>query len=271
MFSAFGNFAQKYRFYILAVWLVLTAFLVFQAPSLSEVGVTDQSQFLPEKTESVYARNLLNEKFGSGSQETSSGLIVVYNEAGLNEQDENRAKQLRTWLISANGPEVVSRVTSVFDSEALRSSLVSADNTTMMLSVDFSPAALDDNVKQAIKEIRQKFALYPETSFYFTGSVGFIHDLFDSVQRTIDQTTIVTIILVIVLLLIVYRSPIAAMVPLVAIGVSFLVSRGIIGFLAEAGLSVSTVIDAYMVVTIFGVGTDYCLFIISRFREGVHG
>ena len=269
MFSAFGNFAQKYRFYILAVWLVLTAFLVFQAPSLSEVGVTDQSQFLPEKTESVYARNLLNEKFGSGSQETSSGLIVVYNEAGLNEQDENRAKQLRTWLISANGPEVVSRVTSVFDSEALRSSLVSADNTTMMLSVEFSTAALDDNVKQAIKEIRQQFALYPETSFYFTGSVGFIHDLFDSVQRTIDQTTIVTIILVIVLLLIVYRSPIAAMVPLVAIGVSFLVSRGIIGFLAEAGLSVSTVIDAYMVVTIFGVGTDYCLFIISRFREGI--
>src|SRR4030042_1085883 len=194
MFSAFGRFANKYRYYILAVWLVLTAFMVFQAPPLSEVGVNDQSQFLPEKTESVYARNLLNEKFGSGSQATSSGLIVIYNEQGLTEQNMNEAKQLRSWLISDNGPPSVSRVTSVFDSEALRSSLVSADDTTMMMSVEFSTAALDDNVKQSIKTIRQQFQLYPETSFYFTGSVGFINDLFASVQRTIDNTTLVTII-----------------------------------------------------------------------------
>lgn len=267
MFSALGRFAQKYRYYILAGWLVLTALMVLQAPLLSQVGVTDQSQFLPEKTESVYARNLLNEKFGIGAQATSSGLIVVYNEKGLTNQNNEQAQKLRNWLITDNGPEVVSRVTSIFDSEALRSSLVSADNTTMMMSVTFSSAALDDNIKQAIKTIRQQFTLYPETSFYFSGSVGFLHDIFESIQRTIDNTTLVTIILVIVLLLIVYRSPIAALVPLIAIGVSFLVSRGIIGFLAQAGLSISTVIDAYMVVTIFGVGTDYCLFIISRFRE----
>src|SRR4030042_6589272 len=105
MFSAFGNFAQKYRFYILAVWLVLTAFLVFQAPPLSEVGVTDQSQFLPEKTESVYARDLLNRKFGSGAEVSSSGLIVVFNEQGLTDQDNEQAKKLRSWLISDNGPQ----------------------------------------------------------------------------------------------------------------------------------------------------------------------
>jgi RND superfamily putative drug exporter len=266
MFSALGRFANKYRFYVLGVWVAITIFLVFQAPPLAEVGVTDQSQFLPEKTESVYARNLLNEKFGSGTED-SSGIIVVYNEQGLNQQDMDDALKLRNWLISDNSPETVDNVTSVFDSEALRSSLVSQDNTTMMISVAFSSAALDENVKEAIKTIRQQFTLYPDTSFYFTGKVGFVHDLFESVQRTIDNTTLVTIILVIVLLLIVYRSPIAALVPLIAIGVSFLVARGIIGFLAQAGMDVSTVIDAYMVVTIFGVGTDYCLFIISRFRE----
>jgi RND superfamily putative drug exporter len=266
MFSALGRFAHKYRYYILGCWLAITIFLVFQAPPLSEVGITDQSQFLPENTESVYARDLLNEKFGSGTQETG-GTIVVYNEQGLNQQDMDQALKLCNWLNSDNRPEAVSRVTSIFDNEALRSSLVSQDNTTMMISVGFSSSALDENVKQAIKTIRQQFTLYPETSLYFTGSMGFIHDMFESVQRTIDNTTLVTIILVIVLLLIVYRSPIAALVPLVAIGVSFLVARGIIGYLAQAGLSVSTVIDAYMVVTIFGVGTDYCLFIISRFRE----
>jgi RND superfamily putative drug exporter len=268
MFSGFGRFAQKYKYYILAGWIILTAFMAIQAPLLSEVGVTDQSQFLPQKTESVYARNLLYEKFGTASNTSSSGLIVVYNPQGLNEQDKNQAKQLRDWLMSANGPKFVSRVVSVFDSEALRSSLVSADNTTMMMTIGFTTSVLD-TLKPTIQEIRQQFEAYPGTSLYFTGSVGFLHDLFESVQRTIDKTTLVTIILVIILLLIIYRSPIAALVPLIAIGMSFLITRGIVGFLAQAGISFSTVTDAYMVVTIFGVGTDYCLFIISRFREEV--
>jgi uncharacterized membrane protein YdfJ with MMPL/SSD domain len=266
MFAAFGRFAQKYKYYLVAGWLILTAFMAIQAPLLSQVGVTDQSQFLPQQTESVYARNLLNEKFVASSNSSSSGLVVVYNAQGLNKQDINQSKLLRDWLVSANGPDLVSGVTSIFDSEALRSTLVSADNTTMMMSIGFSTSVLGD-LKPAIQEIRQQFELYPETSFYFTGTVGFLHDLFESVQRTIDKTTIVTIILVIILLLIIYRSPIAALVPLVAIGISFLVTRGIIGFMAQAGISFSTITDAYLVVTIFGVGTDYCLFIISRFRE----
>ncbi len=268
MFSVFGRFALKYKWYIIAVWLALTAFMMIQAPSLSQVGVTDQSQFLPEKTESVYARNLLNEKFLATSNTSSSGLIVVYNAKGLTEQDMNQAKQLHDWLISATGPKLISRVVSVFDSEALHSSLVSADNTTMMITVGFTTSVLDD-LKPSIQEIRDQFKKYPDTSFYFTGTVGFLHDLFESIQRTIDKTTIVTIILVIILLLIIYRSPIAALVPLIAIGMSFLISRGIIGYVAQAGVNFSTVTDAYLVVTIFGVGTDYCLFIISRFREEV--
>jgi RND superfamily putative drug exporter len=268
MFSRFGRFAQKYKYFIVAGWFVLAALLFLLAPKLSEVGVTDQSQFLPEKTQSVQVRDLLDAKFPALSESSSStALIVVYNENGLTTQDNDRAKNVRDWLISADGPKAVNSVVSVFDNEALRSSLVSADNTTMMISIGFSVTALDDAAKQAVKDIRAQFKLQSGTNFYLTGSVGFLQDLFDSVQRTIDRTTLVTVILVIILLLIVYRSPIAAFVPLITIGFSFLVARGIIGFLAQAGVPVSTVTDAYMIVTIFGVGTDYCLFIMSRFRE----
>jgi len=265
MFTFFGRFAQKYKWYILAFWLAFTVFMVIQAPLLSEVGVTDQSQFLPSQTESVYARNLVSEKFGNAAS-SSSAIIVIYNPTGLTAQDMNNTKALHDWLISENGPEKVSYVASIFESESLRSSLVSGDNTTMMMSVGFSTPVLDA-LKPDIQQIREQFTQYPGTHFYFTGSVGFLHDLFESVQRTIDKTTWVTIILVVALLLIIYRSPIAALVPLMGIGMSFLITRGVIGFIAQAGISFSTVTDAYLVVTIFGVGTDYCLFIISRFRE----
>jgi len=268
MFSALGRFSNKYRYFILVGWVVLTAVMALAAPPLAEVGTTDQSQFLPEDTESTIARDLLDTKFAAAADEAeSSVVIIVYNQAGLSEQDTDRARSLHDWLASPDAPAAVSRVISVFDNEALRSTLVSRDNTAMLITVDFSVTPLDDAAKQAVEAIRAQAAGLPGTNFYVTGDAGLLIDLFDSVQNSIERTTLVTIALVIVLLLIVYRSPIAALVPLVAIGFSYLVARGLAGYMAGAGIAISTVVDAYMVVTIFGVGTDYCLFIVSRFRE----
>jgi RND superfamily putative drug exporter len=268
MFSALGRFALRHRYPVLAGWVVLTAVMFIFAPKLSKVGVTDQSQFLPQNSESTIANDLLEKKFAASSREApSSTVIVVYDEAGLNQQDMDRARALHDWLVSPEAPAAVSRVVSVFDSEALRSTLVSQDNTAMLITVDFSVPALSDAARQAVQAMRDRIATLPGTTFYVTGDAGLLIDLFDSVQNAISRTTLVTIILVIILLLIVYRSPIAVLLPLVAIGFSYVVARGIAGFMADAGVAISTVTDAYLVVTIFGVGTDYCLFIVSRFRE----
>jgi hypothetical protein len=204
MFSRLGQIAQKYRFIIIAGWVVLTAILALTAPKLSEVGVTDQSQFLPANTESAHVRDLLNTKFSSIDQSSSSALIVVYNEKGLSQLDMDRAKSIRDWLISPNAPEAINSVISIFDNNALRSSLVSLDNTTMLITVDMTVSALDNAAKQAVDEIRAQFTQQSGTTFYLTGSVGLLNDLFNSVQSTISQTTWVTIILVVILLLIIY-------------------------------------------------------------------
>ncbi len=84
-----------------------------------------------------------------------------------------------------------------------------------------------------------------------------------------ERTTIVTVLIVLVLLLLIYRAPLAALLPLLVIGVAFLVARGLLGYLAEAGWQISSLLDAFLVVLVFGVGTDYTIFLISRFREEV--
>jgi hypothetical protein len=83
------------------------------------------------------------------------------------------------------------------------------------------------------------------------------------------QHALVTIVLVVVILLLVYRAPIAALVPLVTIAAAFLISRGVLGYLASAGWKISSLLDTFVVVLVFGVGTDYTIFLISRFREEV--
>jgi RND superfamily putative drug exporter len=269
VFSAIARFAQRYRIVVVIVWLAAAAALYLGAPKFSDVAVTDESQFLPQDTQSATAAKILQEKFATdASASASGGIIVVYNPDGLTDSDMQQAKAIRDWLVSSSAPKAVVGVTSVFDNDLLRQTLISADQTTMMMPVNFSTTSLSDEAKAAVTEIRDFIHQYhPDLNAYFTGEAGLVQDLFQSVQQTVSKTTIVTIILVLVILLIIYRSPVAALLPLIAIGCSFLASMGILGFLGQAGVKFFTLVEAYLVVIIFGVGTDYCLFIVSRFRE----
>jgi putative drug exporter of the RND superfamily len=271
MFAKIAKFAQKYRIAIIVFWLVGSVALYFLAPQFSDVAVTDESQFLPQETQSSEAAKLLNEKFASSTQTyASSGTIVFYSASGLTNEDEQEAKAVRDWLLSDAAPPVVQGVTSIFDSDLLRQSLISTDGTTMLMPVYFTVDAMNEQAKAAVIQIREYLSNSRlDVQTYFTGEDGLLQDLFNSIQSTISKTTIVTIVLVLIILLIIYRSPVAALLPLIAIGCSFLASMGILGFLGQAGVKFFTLAEAYLVVIIFGVGTDYCLFIVSRFREEV--
>jgi len=269
MFAFLARFSNRFKWWVVLLWVAAAVTLFLVAPKLSKVGVTDQSQFLPQDTESATASALLKDKFSATSQPApSSGLLVFYNADGLSSEDTQQAQQLHDWLISSSAPSVISSIVSIFESDALRNTFISADNTTMLMSMNLSVSALDTSVKDAITQIRAYINdNFPTSHIYFSGDAGLLNDLFGSVQNTIDRTTLVTIILVTILLLIVYRSPVAVLLPLITIGCSYLVSMGILGYMAQAGMKVSTLAEAYLVVIIFGVGTDYCLFIVSRFRE----
>ncbi len=87
MFSSLARFTSKYRVVIIILWLAAAIALFLVAPTLSEVGVTDESQFLPQDTQSASARRLLDEKFPTTTESpASSGLIVLYNEQGLTDR-----------------------------------------------------------------------------------------------------------------------------------------------------------------------------------------
>jgi RND superfamily putative drug exporter len=108
-----------------------------------------------------------------------------------------------------------------------------------------------------------------------TGSAVVGHDMNTAAQESIDSTTVTTIALVVVILLIVYRSPLLAMIPLVTIALSVLVSLKGIALLTEVpGLTfqVINITKVFVIVVLFGAGTDYCLFLIARYREELaHG
>ena len=103
-----------------------------------------------------------------------------------------------------------------------------------------------------------------------TGSAAVGHDMNKSANSSLSATTWTTIGLVVLILLIVYQSPLLALIPLATIALSVLVSLWAIASLTLIpGLKfqVINITNIFVIVVLFGAGTDYCLFLIARYRE----
>ena len=73
-----------------------------------------------------------------------------------------------------------------------------------------------------------------------------------------------------VLLGAIYRAPLIALIPIVVVVLAYSVASGFIYLYAESGETVNSNSTSILVVLMFGVGTDYCLLLVSRYREELH-
>jgi putative drug exporter of the RND superfamily len=105
---------------------------------------------------------------------------------------------------------------------------------------------------------------------YVTGDLGLWVD-FEEVFGELDaKLLLATVLLVLVLLGAIYRAPLIAVIPIFVVGIAYLLATGFIYLYAEAGNDVNSNSTGILVVLMFGVGTDYCLLLVSRYREELH-
>src|SRR5207244_7996226 len=101
-----------------------------------------------------------------------------------------------------------------------------------------------------------------------TGPAGIGRDLIRASADTLEGTTLATVALVVVVLLLVYRAPLLALVPLVTIGVAVWVAVKTLALMTLIpGIYLVNVSKVFAIVILYGAGTDYCLFLISRYGE----
>lgn len=269
MYKRLAGFAFHRRWSVIAVWVLLAVIMAVWAPPLEKVGITDQESFLPSGAPSVKAGHAIAEKFPADA--AVGDTVVFFRATGLTDGDMDYARSVEQWLTSPDAPSEVAKVVSVFSNPELEPMLKSADGTAMLMSLEFSTAVSSAPTHEAVNRIRAYLADHPSgLEVYTAGAASVARDTLETVKRSLDRTTWATITLVVVILLVIYRSPVAAVVPLTTISLAYLVSTGVLGFLARAGVKMSTQMEIFAVVVIFGVGTDYCLFIVSRFREELH-
>ncbi len=218
------------------------------------------------------ARAVVNRSFPADAA-PGRATVVFTREGGLTADDEAFIAKLPELATGAGAPEglrsAVLRVVTAAGNPELASMYRSPDGALEIAQVDLNTVAFQTNANIAIDLLREQLTAGKPDGLQanVTGSAGIGNDYLEAIQQATDRTTIVTIVLVIVILLLIYRAPLAALAPLVTIGCAFLVSRGLLGILANAGWQIPTLLDSFIVVLVFGAGTDYTIFLISRFRE----
>ncbi len=254
--------------FVIAGWLAAAGILAFTAPPLREVAVQDNSAFLSEDEPSVVGAIELTRIWPEDAI-GNTGALVFKRGTGLTSTDRDLIREMEAWLRSDEAPEPVKSTRSPYSRPELRETLASSDGKVVLLVIHFHTAPFVPETDAAVMEIRAHVEqTAPEgLQVHLTGNAGVATDQSIAIATAVERTTVITLILVVLILLWVYRSPVTPLVPLMTVGIALGVSRGVIALLAEGGFRVAGIVETFMVVIIFGAGTDYCLFIVSRYKE----
>jgi putative drug exporter of the RND superfamily len=252
---------RRGKWLVIAAWVVLLFVFAPLGSKLADKTRDDTESFLPKNAESTEVVRLLENEFPEG--ETATGLIVYQREGGLTQADKEKIRR-DAFLISSDVP--VTKPPAVPFLSGSPPGLVSPNGevayTVITVPQDFDK--LGDWGKE-VKDATGEGA--GGLKIYLTGDLGFNTDAEEIFSSIDTKLLLATVLLVLILLGAIYRSPVIALIPLFVVGFAYTVAQGLIYLYAEAGATVSSNTTSIIVVLMFGVGTDYCLLLVSRYRE----
>jgi putative drug exporter of the RND superfamily len=255
VFASIARFDIRFRWLIVAIWIVGTVVATRMLPTVASVTQSSNAQFLSASAPSVKA-GLLAAPF-EGSNPSSTAVIVATS-----------APRRLTAADDAAFARVLSAARRVPGASLVRDEGPSRDGQAREAIVATSVAIAGTAATNFVDGIRQTFTRAGSPAglrFYLTGQLASSVDSTNSTKG--KDIEAFSVIFIIALLLLVYRAALAPLITLIPAGLALSLAGPLIAEASKAGLQVSVVTQELLIVLILGAGTDYGLFLVFRVRE----
>jgi putative drug exporter of the RND superfamily len=267
VFQRLGDFVVRWPWVVVACWVALAVVLPPLFPSLAVVTQKNPIAALPASAPSTVANRQMTAAFHEAGSDNTL-LVLLTNDKGLGPADEQVYRTLVNHL-RLDRQDVV-MLQDFVGTPQLRETLGSQDGKAWLLPIGLSGALASPESNAAYKrvvDIVQHRVAGSTLTANLTGPAATVSDLIEVSVR--DQVRIETAILTLLLgiLLIIYRKPATIFLPLITIGVSLAVAQAVVAGVAQLGLGVSNQTIVLLSGMMAGAGTDYAVFLISRYHD----
>jgi RND superfamily putative drug exporter len=259
LFAGIGRFSIRWRWLVIALWVLGAFASVRLLPSLSQAVNNDSTQYLPASAPSNVAQRLAAPFYGNSNDDDAYVVAATTGHRLLDGADKAAIERLAT--AAGRLPHAVSaRVVEYSgDGEAaqieITASLSQATNTP---DLDFV---------HALRALFDKVNAPPGLQLHTAGDLAITADQANQSNGLSSRTEYLSILLIVLLLLAVFRSPLATLATLLPAVVVLLTAESLVAEVASFGISISSITQLLLIVLVLGAGTDYGLFLVFRVRE----
>jgi len=260
-FVALGRLVVRYRYLVVAVWIVVAIVATRSLPSMGSEVNNDNSQFLPASAPSSQAATLATPILGKTTGQSQVLVVASTTSGTLTAADQRTIARAVTTI--GHLPDVrVAKETSVSPNGR-------AAQVTVALRVNPDDISGQKAALAGLSRALASSGPAPTLQFHLAGSVATNVANQKSSNKTGSKVQFLSFLLIIVLLLLIFRAPLAALITLLAPGFALVISMRFIGGLGAHGLQISEITELLLIVLLLGAGTDYGLFLVFRVREGI--
>jgi RND superfamily putative drug exporter len=263
-----ADFVVRWPWLVIATWVAIAVALPLTLPSLNEMAEKHPLAILPSDAPSnVTARKMTEAFHEAGSEDLL--LVVLTDDNGLSPADEGTYRNVVDALRKDTRDVVM--LQDFISTPPLRSLVTSGDKKAWVLPVgvagELGTPRSYDAFNQISDIVRHTVAGTPLRA-NLTGPAGTVADLTVAGQQDRMPIELAIGILVLIVLLIVYRSAITMLLPLIGIGLSLVIAQAVVaGYSGLTGSGVSNQSIVFLSAIMAGAGTDYAVFLISRYHD----
>lgn len=260
------KFLKNHVFELIA-WILILIISVVALPNITQLTNDHSNITLPSNVQSNVAQSIEN-NWGSKKKNTYAVALVFNKKSGkLTDADKQAINNTLDKFTNDKSKYGIKDSLLPDSNIATRKKLQSKDGTTWV--AQFNVAKSHGTIEKVYNEMN-KAAKTQGLRTYVTGADVLQHAFSASIQEGIKKTEAITVAFIFIVLVIVFKSPIVPLISLLTVGISFLTSFSIVTNLVKsANFPFSNFTQVFMVIVLFGIGTDYNILLYDKFKENL--